>query len=135
MFVFRIAETLSARDFQWSYILAGEAKSIVAAMASGRKILVAVDDSEVSAYAFTWALHNLFRKTDQVIVLTAAPFVDITYPSSDMAAGMFTYLFAKAHCACPTGVFLSFDSWSWYEFSWDVVSGFIFYDPSIEETD
>ncbi|KAG0627142.1 hypothetical protein M758_2G176800 [Ceratodon purpureus] len=55
-------------------------------MASGRKIMVAVDDSEVSAYAFTWALHNLVRKSDQVIVLTAAPFVDVTYPSSDMAA-------------------------------------------------
>ena len=49
--------------------------------------MVAVDDTEVSAYAFTWALHNLLRKTDQAIVLTAAPFVDVTYPTTDMAAG------------------------------------------------
>jgi len=53
--------------------------------------MVAVDDSEVSAYAFTWALHNLVRKTDHVVALTAAPFVDITYPSTDMAAGKLTY--------------------------------------------
>lgn len=60
-------------------------------MASVRKIVIAVDDSEVSAYAFTWALYNLLRKTDHVVALTAAPFVDITYPSSDMAAGKLTY--------------------------------------------
>jgi len=59
---------------------------IAVAMASGRKIMVAVDDSEVSAYAFTWALHNLVRKADHVVALTAAPFVDITYPSTDLAA-------------------------------------------------
>lgn len=55
-------------------------------MASGRKIMIAVDHTEVSAYAFTWALHNLLRKSDQVIALTAAPFVDITYPSADLAS-------------------------------------------------
>jgi len=54
-------------------------------MATDRKIIVAVDDSEVSAYAFTWALHNLVRKTDKVVVLTAAPFVALGYPSPDMA--------------------------------------------------
>jgi hypothetical protein len=81
------------------HISAGEAKSVAAAMASGRKIMVAVDNSEVSAYAFTWALHNLLRKTDQVIVLTAAPFVDVSYPSSDMAAGKFTYLYGTVHFA------------------------------------
>ena len=79
-------------------------------MASGRKIMVAVDDSEVSAYAFTWALHNLVRKSDQVIVLTAAPFVDVTYPSSDMAAGKMTYLHANAHCARLNVVFRSYNS-------------------------
>lgn len=56
-------------------------------MASGRKIMIAVDDTEVSAYAFTWALHNLLRKSDQVVALTAAPYVDITYPSADLASG------------------------------------------------
>jgi nucleotide-binding universal stress UspA family protein len=55
-------------------------------MATDRKIIIAVDDSETSAYAFTWALHNLFKKSDKVIVLTAAPFVTLDYPSTDIAS-------------------------------------------------
>lgn len=66
-------------------------------MATDRKIIVAVDDSEVSAYAFTWALHNLVRKTDKVVVLTAAPFVALGYPSPDMATGESLYKSDEVH--------------------------------------
>jgi len=55
-------------------------------METDRKIIIAVDDSETSAYAFTWALHNLFKKSDKVIVLTAAPFVTLDFPSTDIAS-------------------------------------------------
>ncbi len=61
-------------------------------MATDRKIIIAVDDSETSAYAFTWALHNLFKKSDKVIVLTAAPFVTLDFPSTDIASGTYTYI-------------------------------------------
>jgi hypothetical protein len=64
----------------------------VAAMETDRKIIIAVDDSETSAYAFTWALHHLFKKTDKVIVLTAARFVTLDYPSTDIASGTYTYV-------------------------------------------
>lgn len=64
----------------------------VAAMETDRKIIIAVDDSETSAYAFTWALHNLFKKSDKVIVLTAAPFVTLDFPSTDIASGTYTYI-------------------------------------------
>ena len=60
---------------------------VTAAMGADRKIVIAVDDSEASAYAFTWALQNLVRKTDKVVVLTAAPFVTLDYPSTDIATG------------------------------------------------
>ncbi len=61
-------------------------------METDRKIIIAVDDSETSAYAFTWALHHLFKKSDKVIVLTAAPFVTLDYPSTDIASGTYTYI-------------------------------------------
>lgn len=75
--------------FNWHGVALSDFRVSVSsvAMASSRKIMIAVDDTEVSAYAFTWALHNLLRKSDQVIALTAAPFVDITYPSADLASG------------------------------------------------
>jgi nucleotide-binding universal stress UspA family protein len=56
-------------------------------MATERKIIIAVDDSETSAYAFTWALHNLLRKSDKVVVLTVAPFVSLDYTYTDIASG------------------------------------------------
>ncbi|KAH9552430.1 hypothetical protein CY35_09G066300 [Sphagnum magellanicum] len=55
-------------------------------MATERKIIIAVDDSETSAYAFTWALHNLLRKSDKVVVLTVAPFVTLDYTYTDIAS-------------------------------------------------
>ncbi|CAI5471418.1 unnamed protein product [Closterium sp. Yama58-4] len=53
-----------------------------------RKFLVAVDDSEVSAYAFTWAITNLFRPADSALVLTAKNYApDMPLPTADIAAG------------------------------------------------
>jgi hypothetical protein len=63
----------------WDFLFA-------AAMETDRKIIIAVDDSETSAYAFTWALHHLLKKSDKVIVLTAAPFVTLDFPSTDIAS-------------------------------------------------
>ncbi|CAI5952565.1 unnamed protein product [Closterium sp. NIES-64] len=58
------------------------------AMAQPRKFLVAVDDSEVSAYAFTWAITNLFRPADSALVLTAKNYApDMPLPTADIAAG------------------------------------------------
>eukprot|EP00475_Leptophrys_vorax_P012755 TRINITY_DN19122_c0_g1_i1.p1 TRINITY_DN19122_c0_g1~~TRINITY_DN19122_c0_g1_i1.p1 ORF type:complete len:352 (+),score=3.23 TRINITY_DN19122_c0_g1_i1:194-1249(+) len=57
-------------------------------MAAARKFLVAVDDSEVSAYAFTWAITNLFRPADTVLILTAKNYaLDTSLPTADIAAG------------------------------------------------
>ncbi|XP_024526278.1 universal stress protein PHOS34 [Selaginella moellendorffii] len=54
-------------------------------MASGkRKIVAAVDDSEVSAYAFTWGLQNLVRPDDHVVAITVAPFVGADVATADM---------------------------------------------------
>jgi hypothetical protein len=61
-------------------------------METDRKIIIAVDDSETSAYAFTWALHHLLKKSDKVIVLTAARFVTLDFPSTDIASGTYTYI-------------------------------------------
>eukprot|EP01018_Ginkgo_biloba_P013664 Gb_12734 [translate_table: standard] len=55
-------------------------------MASDRKVMVAVDDSEISAYAFTWALYNLIRENDHIVVLNVAPFVGMNLPSPDLAS-------------------------------------------------
>jgi hypothetical protein len=52
-----------------------------------RKVMVAVDDSEISSYAFTWGLRNLIRPDDHVIVLTAAPLTEEDMPSADIATG------------------------------------------------
>lgn len=41
-------------------------------MADNRKLLVAVDDSETSAYAFTWTLYNLIKQDDHLVVLHVA---------------------------------------------------------------
>eukprot|EP00246_Nothoceros_aenigmaticus_P018330 TRINITY_DN9547_c0_g1_i1.p1 TRINITY_DN9547_c0_g1~~TRINITY_DN9547_c0_g1_i1.p1 ORF type:complete len:344 (+),score=59.65 TRINITY_DN9547_c0_g1_i1:163-1194(+) len=55
-------------------------------MAGKRNIVVAVDDSETSAYSFTWAIHHFIRKTDHVVVLNAAPYSGAeTLPSVDVA--------------------------------------------------
>ncbi|CAI6005721.1 unnamed protein product [Closterium sp. NIES-65] len=63
-------------------------KSRERAMAQPRKFLVAVDDSEVSAYAFTWAITNLFRPADSALVLTAKNYApDMPLPTADIAAG------------------------------------------------
>ncbi|CAM6120480.1 unnamed protein product [Calypogeia fissa] len=52
-----------------------------------RKVMIAVDDSEVSSYAFTWGIRNLIRTDDHVVVLTAAPFTGVDFPTADMATG------------------------------------------------
>lgn len=52
-----------------------------------RRVMVAVDDSEVSSYAFTWGIRNLIRADDHVVVLTAAPSLD-RVPSADIATGI-----------------------------------------------
>lgn len=58
------------------------------ASSTPRKFLVAVDDSEVSAYAFTWAITNLFRPSDKVFILTAKNYTeDSPLPTADIAAG------------------------------------------------
>lgn len=52
---------------------------------ASRKFIVAVDETEASAYAFTWAIANIFRADDYVLVLNsqntapaeALPTVDI----------------------------------------------------------
>lgn len=57
-------------------------------MASGRKVVIAVDGSEASAYAFTWALTNFLKQTDDVLVLTSQEYLpDSPLPSIDVAAG------------------------------------------------
>ncbi|KAJ7517379.1 hypothetical protein O6H91_21G021100 [Diphasiastrum complanatum] len=53
-------------------------------METPRKVIAAVDATETSAYAFTWALHNLIRKGDHVIVLTVAPYVGLQQPNYDL---------------------------------------------------
>ncbi|CAI5498293.1 unnamed protein product [Closterium sp. Naga37s-1] len=64
------------------------ASRIERTMAQPRKFLVAVDDSEVSAYAFTWAITNLFRPADSALVLTAKNYApDMPLPTADIAAG------------------------------------------------
>uniref|UniRef100_A0A0D6R5Q5 UspA domain-containing protein n=1 Tax=Araucaria cunninghamii TaxID=56994 RepID=A0A0D6R5Q5_ARACU len=55
-------------------------------MASGRKLMVAVDDSETSAYAFTWALYNLVRENDGILVLNVTPSMETDLPTSDLAS-------------------------------------------------
>lgn len=67
-------------------------------MATDRKVVIAVDETEVSAYAFTWALHNLLKKTDKVVVLTATPFVSLDFPSADIASGKFFLLSLPLLC-------------------------------------
>lgn len=53
-----------------------------------RKFIVAVDDTEASAYAFTWALTNIFRANDYVLVLNSESIVPAeTLPTVDIAAG------------------------------------------------
>lgn len=52
-----------------------------------KRVMVAVDDTEVSAYAFQWALGNFISEGDYVIVLSAAPYLGIDYPNADMASG------------------------------------------------
>ncbi|BFI40562.1 hypothetical protein MPTK2_7g10800 [Marchantia polymorpha subsp. ruderalis] len=51
-----------------------------------KRVMVAVDDTEVSAYAFQWALGNFISEGDYVIVLSAAPYLGIDYPNADMAS-------------------------------------------------
>lgn len=41
-------------------------------MTNTRKVLVAVDDSETSAYAFTWTLYNLIQQDDHLVILNVA---------------------------------------------------------------
>eukprot|EP00271_Cylindrocystis_brebissonii_P016158 TRINITY_DN393_c0_g1_i1.p1 TRINITY_DN393_c0_g1~~TRINITY_DN393_c0_g1_i1.p1 ORF type:complete len:342 (-),score=64.24 TRINITY_DN393_c0_g1_i1:573-1598(-) len=50
-------------------------------MAEERKILIAVDESQASQYAFTWAITNFLRKTDHVLVLNAQQYV----PASEIS--------------------------------------------------
>lgn len=52
-----------------------------------RRVMIAVDDSEVSSYAFTWGIRNLIRPNDHVVVLTAAPITELDFPSADIATG------------------------------------------------
>lgn len=83
----------------------GEAVTPVSNSAIGRKILLAVDDSEVSALAFTWALTNVFRSpkplgsvesdvadaaADSAVIVTTKIFVSpvaMNPPSVDLVAG------------------------------------------------
>ncbi|CAI7826118.1 unnamed protein product [Closterium sp. NIES-53] len=68
--------------------VANHASRVERTMAQPRKFLVAVDDSEVSAYAFTWAITNLFRPADSALVLTAKNYApDMPLPTADIAAG------------------------------------------------
>lgn len=54
---------------------------------SSRKFVLAVDESEASAYAFTWAINNLFRAEDYVLVLNSLATVPAdTLPTVDVAA-------------------------------------------------
>lgn len=55
-------------------------------MASGSKYVMAVEEDEVSAYAFTWALKNLFKAGDEVVLITAS-FADASLPSADITSG------------------------------------------------
>ena len=52
------------------------------------KIVVAVDDSEVSAYAVTWALANLVKPSESVLVLTAKSYsLSDAVVTADIASG------------------------------------------------
>ncbi|EFJ37749.1 hypothetical protein SELMODRAFT_74840 [Selaginella moellendorffii] len=69
-------------------------------MASGkRKIVAAVDDSEVSAYAFTWGLQNLVRPDDHVVAITVAPFVGADVATADMYTVSMTLSPAESEAA------------------------------------
>ena len=54
--------------------------------------MVAVDDSETSAYAFTWALYNLIREHDHLVILSVA-LAPSVLPNPDLASGMFVCCF------------------------------------------
>lgn len=109
----------------WDFLFA-------AAMETDRKIIIAVDDSETSAYAFTWALHHLLKKSDKVIVLTAAPFVTLDFPSTDIASGTYTYIHTCASffwhtCDFQRFLLLLFNSSSWNRSLYCVVDVVFFF--------
>lgn len=57
-------------------------------MATDRKVIIAVDSSDVSAFAFTWAVTNFFKPTDKVLILTAQEYLPASsLPTVDIAAG------------------------------------------------
>ncbi|KAL2613600.1 hypothetical protein R1flu_025292 [Riccia fluitans] len=51
----------------------------------GKRVMIAVDDSEASAHAFHWAIGNFLREGDHLIVLSAAPYVNLGFPNADLA--------------------------------------------------
>jgi nucleotide-binding universal stress UspA family protein len=54
-------------------------------MATNRKLMVAVDDSETSAYAFTWTLYNLIQQNDHLVILSVA-LAASELPNPDLAS-------------------------------------------------
>eukprot|EP00897_Mesotaenium_endlicherianum_P004330 jgi/Mesen1/3925/ME000209S02930 len=57
-------------------------------MANARKFIVAVDATEASAYAFTWAITNLVKENDHVLILNSAAYATSdVLPTVDLAAG------------------------------------------------
>lgn len=54
-------------------------------MANYRKVMIAVDDSETSAYAFTWSLYNLIRQHDHLVILSVAQAPSVL-PNPDLAS-------------------------------------------------
>ncbi|KAH7447352.1 hypothetical protein KP509_01G102900 [Ceratopteris richardii] len=54
-------------------------------MATTRKLVVAVDETESSQVAFLWVLHNLARHSDHIVIFNAAPYVGSQFSDADIA--------------------------------------------------
>ncbi|KAL3679345.1 hypothetical protein R1sor_022301 [Riccia sorocarpa] len=50
----------------------------------GKRVMIAVDDSDASAHAFEWAIGNFVHEGDHLIILSASPYLDVGFPNADM---------------------------------------------------